>query len=79
MIFNKKISNEWVVEFNCISCHKVLEEKDRLYLHGICCHCGHNSNSTICNTTKNSVKHISYISCTTKFPFIKLVKKKFYR
>ena len=44
------MTNKWYNIELCIKCDKRIHDHDRSYNSGICPKCGHDSNSTICDT-----------------------------
>lgn len=43
----------------CVQCGNLIGERSRMYNHGICPHCGYNSNGAICDTDKIIIRSVA--------------------
>jgi len=41
---------DWRAFYFCVKCEQELKGSEKMHNCGVCPHCGHDSNSTICNT-----------------------------
>lgn len=50
--------SKWIRKALCVECKTPLSHTEEYYSDGICPHCGHNSNGTICNTKVKAVRWV---------------------
>ena len=58
----EKINREsdWYVIFVCRLCKARMSDNERMYSNGICKHCGHDGDVTICDTRRVRIKAIKH-------------------
>ena len=49
---------KWIARYECVACHHVLTNYEKMHSHGVCPYCGHNANSTVCDTVTKSVEEV---------------------